>query len=173
MLGSGERKVTIDDLTIRAATDDDLPALQKICAAAFAPIFASFRALLGDELYDLAQRREDEAQAAVLTAMLDAGSGWDVYTAEIEGRVVGFVSIQTNAETLVGEIGLNAVDPDRAGKGIGAALYEFALAQMRDGGMRVATVSTGGDPSHAPARRAYEKAGFTAAVPSVWMCRAL
>ena len=173
MLGSGEQKVTINDLTIRAATVDDLAALQKIRMAAFAPIFASFRALLGDEIYELAQRREDEGQGALLASLLDNESGWDVYTAEVAGQPVGFVSIQMNAETLIGEIGLNAVDPDRAGKGIGAAMYEFAVAQMRGGGMRVATASTGGDASHAPARRAYEKAGFTAAVPSVWMCRAL
>jgi hypothetical protein len=39
--------------------------------------------------------------------------------------------------------------------------------------MQAATVSTGGDPSHAPARRAYEKAGFSAQIPSVWFCRTL
>jgi hypothetical protein len=39
--------------------------------------------------------------------------------------------------------------------------------------MRVATVGTGGDPSHAPARRAYEKAGFDREIPSVWMYRPL
>ena len=40
-------------------------------------------------------------------------------------------------------------------------------------GMRAATVSTGGDDSHAAARRAYEKAGFSARIPSVWLCRTL
>ena len=34
-------------------------------------------------------------------------------------------------------------------------------------GMKLAGVSTGGDPGHAPARRAYEKAGYTA-FPNVW-----
>jgi hypothetical protein len=33
--------------------------------------------------------------------------------------------------------------------------------------MKVASLSTGGDPGHAPARRAYEKAGYTA-FPIVW-----
>ncbi|MEM9257441.1 MAG: GNAT family N-acetyltransferase, partial [Pseudomonadota bacterium] len=40
-------------------------------------------------------------------------------------------------------------------------------------GMRVATVATGGDPSHLPARKAYEKAGFNVQIPSVWYCRTL
>jgi hypothetical protein len=52
-------------------------------------------------------------------------------------------------------------------------MYAFALSRMREVGMRAATVSTGADASHAPARRAYEKAGFAAHIPSVWMCRPL
>jgi GNAT superfamily N-acetyltransferase len=87
--------------------------------------------------------------------------------------VVGFVSWQVNHETTVGEIGLNAVHPTWAAKGIGTMMYTFAVDRMRDAGMRVATVSTGGDPSHAPARRVYEEAGFTVGIPSVWLCQKL
>jgi hypothetical protein len=32
---------------------------------------------------------------------------------------------------------------------------------MRGNGMDIAVVETGGDPGHAPARAAYEAAGFT------------
>jgi len=32
---------------------------------------------------------------------------------------------------------------------------------MRSRGMDIAVVETGGDPGHAPARAAYESAGFT------------
>jgi hypothetical protein len=32
---------------------------------------------------------------------------------------------------------------------------------MREGGMKVVEVGTGGDEGHAAARRTYEKAGFT------------
>jgi GNAT superfamily N-acetyltransferase len=52
-----------------------------------------------------------------------------------------------------------AVDPDSQGDGIGTALTEFALAWIKDAGMAVAMVETGGDPGHAAARRTYEKAG--------------
>lgn len=52
-------------------------------------------------------------------------------------------------------------------------MYDFAIARMKAAGMRVATVATGADASHAPARRAYEKAGFTVQIPSVWLCRKL
>lgn len=44
---------------------------------------------------------------------------------------------------------------------------------MRNAGMRLPTMGTGGDPSHAPARRIYEKVGFGAAIPSVWLYKLL
>jgi len=59
----------------------------------------------------------------------------------------------------MGEISMLAVDPDHQGGGIGTALTEFALDRLKDAGMKVAVVETGGDPGHAAARRTYEKAG--------------
>jgi GNAT superfamily N-acetyltransferase len=78
-----------------------------------------------------------------------------------------------DAAKRIGEIGLNAVHPAHAGQGIGTEMYDYALARMKEAGMTVATVGTGGDPSHAPARRAYEKAGFGPAIPSVYMYKLL
>ena len=60
----------------------------------------------------------------------------------------------------MGEIYMVAVDPDFQGHGIGSALIEFALAWMKDAGMSIAMVETGGDAGHAPARHTYEKVGF-------------
>ncbi|MEM9556194.1 MAG: GNAT family N-acetyltransferase [Acidobacteriota bacterium] len=154
-------------------TADDHVRLETVRQAAFAPVFASFRSILGDTIYERAQAHEDEEQEKVLASLLARDSGWEVYAAELAGEVVGFVSIQLDRDRLVGEIGLNAVHPDHAGSGLGTAMYEFSLARMRDAGMRVATVATGGDPSHAPARRAYRKAGFSVEIPSVWMCTEL
>jgi ribosomal protein S18 acetylase RimI-like enzyme len=161
------------DVVIRPVRADDQPHVDGVRQAAFAPVFASFRSILGDDIYDLVQAREDKAQGDLLVTLLAPESGWEVYAAEMAGTVVGFVSLQLNPDTHVGELGLNAVHPDYAGKGIGTAMYNFAVARMQEAGMRVATVATGGDPSHAPARRAYEKAGFTVQIPSVWLCRKL
>jgi ribosomal protein S18 acetylase RimI-like enzyme len=158
---------------VRRATSDDLPRLQEIRAAAFAPVFASFRAILGDAIYAAAQQPSDDAQAELLSSMLAPESVWELYAAEQDGSLVGFVSVRLDHGSGVGEIGLNAVDPAHAGQGLGTRMYDVALARMREAGMRVATVSTGGDPSHAPARRAYAKAGFSVEIPSVWMCRTL
>lgn len=161
------------DPTIVLARAEHLARLEEIRAAAFAPVFASFRAILGDEIYERAQARVDAAQPELLASLLEPDSVWEVYVAEHGGVIAGFVSLRLDHDTKAGEIGLNAVHPDHAGRGIGTAMYDFALSRMREAGMRVATVATGGDPSHAPARRAYEKAGFDVQIPSVWMCREL
>ncbi len=73
---------------------------------------------------------------------------------------VGFVAVKLDPESKMGEIYMVAVDPNFQGHGIGSTLIEFALAQMKDAGMSIAMVETGGDPGHAPARRTYEKLGF-------------
>jgi ribosomal protein S18 acetylase RimI-like enzyme len=158
---------------IRPFTVTDAPRLEAIRQAAFTPVFASFRSILGDALYALVQSREEQQHAALLAGILAADSNWEIYVAELTDVVVGFVSFQLNRDTTVGEIGLNAVHPDYAGHGIGTTMYQYALARMKVTGMRAATVATGGDPSHASARRAYEKAGFNVRIPSVWMCRLL
>ena len=160
-------------IEMRPAVSDDFLQLEAVRQIAFTPIFDSFRSILGEQIYALAQAREDEAQGELLRSLLTTESEWEVYVVESGCAVVGFISIQLNLETRVGEIGLNAIHPAYTGKGIGTAMYNFAVERMKDAGMKVATVATGGDSSHAPARRAYEKAGFTVQIPSVWMCQEL
>ena len=161
------------NVVMRTANTDDLTELESIRQAAFVPIFASFRSILGEEIYELAQAAEDRAQDELLASALAPDSDWQVYAVEVDSTIVGFISIQLNLDTQVGEIGLNAVHPEQAGQGIGTVMYNFTVTKMKEAGMQVATVATGGDPSHAPARRAYEKAGFTVQIPSVWMCQKL
>ena len=64
--------------------------------------------------------------------------GGRFFVAELGAAVVGFVSMQLDPDTQIGEIGLNAVHPDHAGKGIGTAMYNLTLARMKEAGMRVA-----------------------------------
>jgi ribosomal protein S18 acetylase RimI-like enzyme len=137
-------KTVQSTVVIRAANAADAARLEEVRRVAFAPVFASFRSILGEDIYNLAQAREDEAQAGYLTSLLAAGSEWEVYAAERAGIVVGFVSVRFSLDTATGEIGLNAVHPDWAGEGIGTEMYRFAIERMRQAGMRVATVSTGG-----------------------------
>jgi ribosomal protein S18 acetylase RimI-like enzyme len=79
----------------------------------------------------------------------------------VGGTTVGFVALELHhPERNMGEITMLAVDPEYQGGGIGTVLTEFALDRLRDAGMTVAMVETGGDPGHAAARRTYEKAGY-------------
>lgn len=157
----------------RPYTPADLPALHAIRTAAFAPVFASFRSIVGPEIAALGLATAEQEQGDLLDAIAKPDSGHTLAVAEINGDPVGFVSWKPNIAPLVGEVTLNAVHPDHGGKGIGTALYEHALAALKAAGMQLATVGAGGDPSHAPARRAYEKAGFRVSLPSIYMYRML
>jgi len=149
----------------------DLPTLHAIRAAAFAPIFASFRSIVGPEIAALGLATAEQEQADLLDAIAKLDSGHAI--AESGSTIIGFVSWKNDPATKIGEITLNAVYPDYGGKGIGTALYQHALAALKAADMQLATVGTGCDPSHEPARRAYEKAGFTTHIPSIYMYRRL
>ena len=151
----------------------DLPAMQEVRQAAFAPIFQSFRAIVGEQISVIAFTDADSEQAALLETLCEAGSPHQLFVTTLGDRIVRFVSFSLDKEKRIGEIGLNAVHPDHAGQGIGTGMYEFVLARMKESGMAAAGVGTGGDPSHAPARRAYEKAGFGSPLPSLHLYKLL
>jgi GNAT superfamily N-acetyltransferase len=161
------------DLILRPLAHGDRPALQRVRAAAFAPVFASFRAIVGDAIARHAFAGAEIEQTDLLDRICTPGSGHGVVVAELGGEVVGFVAWTHDPATRMGEIGLNAVHPDHAGQGVGTAMYEHALGLMRRAGAAVAAVGTDGDTSHAPARRAYERAGFGRALPSVTLYKLL
>lgn len=159
--------------TIRAFDPGDLAAMQRIREAAFAPVFQSFRDIVGEPIAALAFAEADAQQSTLLDTICGAGSGHHVLVVAVRDEIVGFVSFTIDPGRRVGEIGLNAVHPTHAGRGIGTDMYQHVMARMRERGIGLATVGTGGDPSHAPARRAYEKAGFGPALPSVSLYRLL
>jgi ribosomal protein S18 acetylase RimI-like enzyme len=150
--------------TIRPATADDLDAVVDLSLEAWAPVFASFEAMMGPDLYGRVHpdwRRDQEA--AVRQALGDN----DTWVADAGGRVVGFVNVAFDVPARSGEIYMIAVDPAVQRRGVGSRLTERALDEMRARGIDLAIVATGGDPGHAPARATYDKAGFTP-VPQVW-----
>ena len=86
----------------------------------------------------------------------------DGFVAVVDGRPVGFVTVALNAfNERMGVIDIIGVDPDFQRRGIASQLTRHALDHMRQCGMDIAAVETGGDPGHAPARAAYEALGFT------------
>ena len=160
-------------LTIRPFEPADLTLLHEIRGRAFAPVFSSFRDIVGDSIARVALAEDEAEQGQHLDELCAGAADSCVFVAESRGTIVGFATVVLHREKRIGEIGLNAVDPDHSGKGIGSSLYEFALERMREAGMKVAMVGTGGDESHAPARRAYAKVGLERGIPSVWLYREL
>ena len=84
--------------------------------------------------------------------------------AEEDACIVGVVSYRIHeasaAMSAYGETGLTAVDPTARYRGVGRALLDRAVADLRAAGMPVIMAETGGDAGHAPARVLYEGAGF-------------
>ena len=146
---------------IRPLEDRDLEAVVDLSLRTWEPVFASLERVLGSPIFRRLHRdwREDQRRAVREVCAAEKSRVW---VAEAGGAVVGFVATEVfDAERGMGETSMLAVDPDHQGGGIGTALTEFALDRLRDAGMRVAMVETGGDPGHAAARRTYEKAGYT------------
>lgn len=76
-------------------------------------------------------------------------------------QVTGFVAATIrDQQRLLGEVVMLAVDPEDQECGVGTALTHYATAWLRQSGMRVAMIGTGGDRGHTPARRVYEKADY-------------
>jgi ribosomal protein S18 acetylase RimI-like enzyme len=76
-----------------------------------------------------------------------------VFVAQLGETVAGFIAYAVNGEDQTGEVELLAVHPDYQNRGIGTELNNVALEKMKESGVRLAVVGTGGDPGHAPARR--------------------
>ncbi|MBD0264722.1 MAG: GNAT family N-acetyltransferase [Tolypothrix sp. Co-bin9] len=132
----------------------------RLSLRAWTPVFDSIQKVMDFDVYR--EFYPDDWRVSQQKAVADvcAAEDTNVWVAIDAGSTVGFVAVKLDSETRMGEIYMVAVDPDFQGNGIGTALMEFALLWMKDAGMSVAMVETGGDPGHAPARRTYEKLGF-------------
>jgi ribosomal protein S18 acetylase RimI-like enzyme len=146
---------------IRPYEERDVAAVVDLSLRAWAPVFASLERVLGSAVFGRLHPdwREDQRRAVEEVC---ASQETRVWVADVNGETVGFVATGVfDPERGMGEISMLAVDPDHQTAGIGSALTKFALDTLKDAGMRVAVVETGGDPGHAPARRTYEGSGFT------------
>ena len=157
-------------IEIVPSTEDRLDAVVALSLRAWAPVFASFETVLGPAIYRriYPDWRRAQADAVAQTCREHTGHAW---IAVDGGAVAGFVVV-VHPEPGTGEIEMIAVDPPYQRRGIAGAMIRFAVDRMRDDGLTLAVIGTGGDPGHGPARGAYEKAGFTA-LPLVRYYRAL
>ena len=119
------------------AETDDLAALTALLHRAYRPLAeAGMRYVASYQTEEVTRKR------------LARGRG---YIAEWDGRVVGTLTLYPQAAMTecawykrddVWYFGQFAVDPDRQGRGIGAALLDFAEATAREGGARELALDT-------------------------------
>ena len=135
-------------------------AVVRLSLRAWAPVFASLEQVLAPDLYQtfypsgwLVSQEKSVRDAC-------ASPDMKLWVAIESATVAGFVALRFHAADKLGEIYMIAVDPDFQRRGIANALTEFAVTRMKEAGMTIAMVETGGDPGHGPARAAYEKSGF-------------
>lgn len=151
-------------ITIVPAKEEHLEIAGDIAVKAWTPIREEFKRLLGEEVYTPFFENWQTSKRNGVINNLKSGRG---YVALVDNHVAGFVSYSVDMDKKTGEILANAVDSQFSGMGIGTMMYCFVLDKMRQEGMLHATVLTGGDDAHAPARHSYEKAGFEKFLPSV------
>ncbi len=142
--------------------DDNMDAIVELSLAAWAPVFASFEQVLGPTIYNFILPDWRTSQTEVVTEICKETDKYITWVAEVDGNVAGFLSYELDFEKETGEIMLLAVHPDYQNGGVGTEMNTFALDRLKESGMKLAVLGTGGDPGHAPARRSYEKAGYTA-----------
>ena len=150
-------------VSIRALRPDDIDVVVEFSLRAWQPVFESFRQVLGAEIYRRLYPDWKTIQAEVVESSCRA-VGNRVWVAEADGRAVGYTVVvvhPVNRDTQSGQIYMLAVDPDYQHQGIGQALVSFAVDRITELGIPLAEIGTVGDPGHAPARRLYERAGFT------------
>lgn len=157
---------------IRPYKPEDLETIVQIAYRAWANIFKGFREQLGDELYDLLYNIPSQDKRVQLTEFT-AKRPDCCFICERNDKIVGFVTFVLDTSRNVGLLLNNAADPESNEKGVGQEMYSAVFEHMKKNGMKAVTVSTGADEGHAPARSAYERAGFKLHQDSVMYCKLL
>ena len=145
-------------MKMREYHTDDLETVMDIADLAWRPIRQMGREALGDAIADVLNPMGDaKSKGLQVKAQIESGK-YGIAVCEHENTVVGFITWQI--EGPVGEICNNGALKSSGLKGIGQTMYHYVFDVFRKAGVKVAKVTTGLDWAHAPARRAYERAGF-------------
>jgi GNAT superfamily N-acetyltransferase len=144
---------------IRPFVAGDLAEIVDLSLLAWEPVFESFETVLGPRVFPILYPDWRKSQAEGVEGACRATDKYHTLVAQVDGRVVGFLSYELKGET--GEVVLLAMHPEFQKRGIATQLNLAALDEMKAAGMKMTVAETGGDEGHAAARRAYAKAGYT------------
>jgi GNAT superfamily N-acetyltransferase len=149
-------------VVIRPFQDSDLDAIVELSLRAWEPVFESLRAVLGDAIFSRLHQPEWRTVQTEAVRSTCTSAERDVFVALADGKPVGFATVALNAfHERMGVVDMIAVDPAYQRRGIATELMDRSADHMRERGMDIAVVETGGDPGHAPARAMYEASGYT------------
>ncbi|GGS48877.1 GNAT family N-acetyltransferase [Actinokineospora fastidiosa] len=152
--------MTNPGMRIRPYTPEHRAAVLDLSIRAWASVFPLTRSAVPAFVYDSFYPHGWEArQLADLSAVLD-GEPDNVDLAFHGNDLVGWACTRLHPEDHMGELYVLAVHPAHQRRGVGTALMARAAERARTAGMRMLMAETGDDPGHAPARAAYERAGF-------------
>lgn len=149
-------------LHIRPFDKKDINDIVELSLLAWEPVFVAWEQILGPKLYPIAIYPDWRKSQKEVVEKGCSNENFTTWVAEVSGNVTGFVAYELNEGNKIGEIQLLAVHPEYQNHGIGTELNNFAVEKLKEAGMKLAVVGTGGDEGHAPARASYEKAGYTA-----------
>lgn len=157
-----QSRTTNSSRQIRPLYPADLDAVVDLSLLAWEPVFISFEQILGATIFDRLYRphwRAAQAASVRKTCLTTGAESFVAATADND--VVGFLVLMQDQDESLGVIEMIAVHPEHQRRGHGRALMEFATQRLREQGLKLINVGTGGDPGHASARALYEAVGFT------------
>jgi GNAT superfamily N-acetyltransferase len=155
--------VVAGGVLIRSFQESELDAIVELSLRAWEPVFESLRDVLGEPIFDRLHRPDWRTVQADAVRSSCTSEDRDVFVAVADERPVGFATIALNAfHEGMGVVDMIAVDPAYQRRGIATQLMDRSSEHMREQGMDIAALGTGGDRGHAPARAMYESSGYTA-----------
>src|SRR5436190_18562475 len=160
-------------MRIRVCAPDDLDQVVALTIEVFGPFYEeSFRGMVSPRVFQHQHGAWAEDYARDVPTLLDPERHRHVVVAEQSRVNVGFIAWHIDLDRRHGEIDMLAVSAAERRAGLGTRLCEHALTAMRQANVEVVELGTGGDEFHAPARRLYEKLGFSR-VPTAGYLKAL
>ena len=139
----------------------DHQVILDIAARAWQGVFSAVNEVLGPDLALRLHGADWRAHHASEVRHLLASDAVLTWVAAVDDQVVGFTSARVvDPERQIGEVAILGVDPTAQRIGVGAALTSHAEAWLREQGMIVVYIGTGGDDGHAPARELYAALGY-------------
>lgn len=148
---------------LRKAREADLPRIVEITIVCYAPIHASFLDIVGEDVYqgivaDPGRDWKEHKAKRIWDTYMDHPDC--VWVLEDEGSIFGFITYAVYPERKRAWIEENGILPAYRGRGWATFMMRHVLKDLRQRGIRIASIEVDLDDVHTPARRAYQAAGF-------------